>query len=177
MINSLLLWHSFGQIEIPDKVFKINVCFIDTVIILIDLYICHYSITNQRFALNLSLSRLMCPMTSIGSDFPAYLLTLSSLNEKIMPQRQIRKKINRLVQTLSWYSRSITGCHCTRLPPTWHRFDSGLVKLVVGSLLCSESFFSGFTLSSKVHIFKFQFDQLQDLLQNHFRASVVELPE
>ena len=46
MINSLLLWHSFGQTEIPDKVFKINVCFIDTVIILIDLYICHYSITN-----------------------------------------------------------------------------------------------------------------------------------
>lgn len=44
---SLLLSHSFGQIEIPDKVFKINVCFIDTVIILIiDLYICHYSITN-----------------------------------------------------------------------------------------------------------------------------------
>ena len=43
---SLLLSHSFGQIEIPDKVFKINVCFIDAVIILIDLYICHYSITN-----------------------------------------------------------------------------------------------------------------------------------
>ena len=48
------------------------------------------------------------------------------------------------------------------------------VKLVVGSLLCSERFVSGFTgfpLSSKIKISKFQFDRMQDLLENHFRVS------
>jgi len=48
------------------------------------------------------------------------------------------------------------------------------VKLVVGSLLCSERFFSGlsgFPLSSKINISKFQFDQMQDLPENHFRVS------
>ena len=49
-----------------------------------------------------------------------------------------------------------------------------LVKLVVGSLLCSERFFSGFSgfpLSSKINISKFQFDRMQDLPENHFRVS------
>jgi len=48
------------------------------------------------------------------------------------------------------------------------------VKLVVGSLLCSKRFFSGFSsfpLSSKINISKFQFDRMQDLLENHFRVS------
>ena len=47
------------------------------------------------------------------------------------------------------------------------------VKLFVGSLLCSESFlsaFSGSPLSSKINISKFQFDQMQDLPENHFRV-------
>ena len=46
------------------------------------------------------------------------------------------------------------------------------VKLVVGSLLCSKRFFSGFSgfpLSSKIN--KFQFDWMQDLTENHFRVS------
>ena len=40
------------------------------------------------------------------------------------------------------------------------------VKLVVGSLVCSESFFSGFSgfpLSSKINLSKFQFDPMLDL--------------
>jgi len=48
------------------------------------------------------------------------------------------------------------------------------VKLVVGSLLCFERFFSGFfhfPLSSKINISKFQFDRMQDLPENHFRVS------
>ena len=48
------------------------------------------------------------------------------------------------------------------------------VKLVVGSLLCSERFFSrfsGFRLSSKINISKFQVDRMQDLPENHFRVS------
>ena len=47
------------------------------------------------------------------------------------------------------------------------------VKLVVGSLLCCERFFSGFSgfpLSSKINISKFQFDRIQDP-ENHFRVS------
>ena len=55
----------------------------------------------------------------------------------------------------------------TRLPPMWPGFKSRRrrhmwVEFVVGSLLCSERFFSGysgFPLSSKTNISKFQFDQ------------------
>ena len=46
-------------------------------------------------------------------------------------------------------------------------------KLVVGSLLCSKMFFSGFTgfpLSAKINISKFQVNWMQDLLENHFRV-------
>ena len=54
----------------------------------------------------------------------------------------------------------------TRLPPTWPGFDSRSrcnmwVEFVVGSRPCSERFFSeysGFPLSSKTNISKFQFD-------------------
>ena len=54
-----------------------------------------------------------------------------------------------------------------RLPPMWPGFKSRRrrhmwVEFVVGSLPCSERFFSGysgFPLSSKTNIFKFQFDQ------------------
>ena len=53
-----------------------------------------------------------------------------------------------------------------RLPPMWPGFDSRSrchmwVEFVVGSRLCSERFFSGysgFPLSSKTNISKFQFD-------------------
>ena len=50
----------------------------------------------------------------------------------------------------------------------------GWVNLVVGSLFCSERFFSGFSgfpLSSKINISKFQFYRMQDLPANHFRVS------
>ena len=60
----------------------------------------------------------------------------------------------------------------TRLPPMWSRFDSQTrrhmwVEFVVGSRLCSERFFSGysgFPLSSKTIISKFQF---------HFHLKIV----
>ena len=55
----------------------------------------------------------------------------------------------------------------TRLPPVWPGFKSRRrrhmwVEFVVGSLLCSERFFSGysgFPLFSKTNISKLQFDQ------------------
>ena len=58
------------------------------------------------------------------------------------------------------------GSRDGRLPPMWPGFDSQTlrhmwVEFVVGSLLCSERFFSGysgFPLSSKTNISKFQFD-------------------
>ena len=54
----------------------------------------------------------------------------------------------------------------TRLPPMWPGFDSRTrrqmcVEFVVGSRLCSERFFSGFSSFppfSKTNIFKFQSD-------------------
>ena len=54
----------------------------------------------------------------------------------------------------------------TRLPPMWPGFDSRSrrhmwVEFVVGSRPCSEGFFSGysgFPLSTKTNISKFQFD-------------------
>ena len=60
-----------------------------------------------------------------------------------------------------WHS-----CESTRLPPMCPGFDSQTrhhmwVEFVVGSLPCSERFFSGhssFLLSSKTNIYKFQFD-------------------
>ena len=48
------------------------------------------------------------------------------------------------------------------------------VKLVVGSLLCSERFFFGFSsfpVSSKINISKFQFDRMRDIPENHFQVS------
>ena len=48
------------------------------------------------------------------------------------------------------------------------------VKFVVGSLLCSKRFFSGFfgfSLPSKTNVSKFQFDQMQDLPENQFAVS------
>ena len=67
---------------------------------------------------------------------------------------------------LGSYQRWHSG-ESTRLPPMWPRFKSRhrrhvWVEFVVGSLLCSERFFSwysGFALSSKTNISKFQFDQ------------------
>ena len=54
-----------------------------------------------------------------------------------------------------------------RLPPMWPGFKSQRQRhmwdeFVIGSLLCSKRFFSGFSdfpLSSKTNISKFQFDQ------------------
>ena len=45
------------------------------------------------------------------------------------------------------------------------------IMLLVGSSLCSNRFSSGFPLSSKINISKFQFNWMQDLLKNHFRVS------
>ena len=58
------------------------------------------------------------------------------------------------------------GQRCARLPPMCPGFDSRTrrhmwVEFVVGSLLCPERFFSGysgFPLSSKTNTAKFQFD-------------------
>ena len=58
---------------------------------------------------------------------------------------------------------------------SWHRYHMW-VEFVVGSLLCSEIFFSrhsGFPLSPKTIIFKFQFDQERQT-ENH---SVDENPK
>ena len=67
-----------------------------------------------------------------------------------------------------WGARNGTVSESTHLPPMWPRFKSwrrshmcGLGLLLVLSL-CSERFFSrysGFPLSSKTNISKFQFDQ------------------
>ena len=67
-----------------------------------------------------------------------------------------------------------------RLLPIWPGFRKSwrrlhtCIEFVVGSLLCSERFFSGysgFPLSSKTNISKFQFDQesgTRKLAKNHF---------
>ena len=57
-----------------------------------------------------------------------------------------------------------------RGPGSGHKW----VKLVAGSLLCSERFFSGlsgFPFSSKINISKFQCDRMQDLPGNQLRLS------
>ena len=77
----------------------------------------------------------------------------------------------------SGYQGSRDGVVVIALAP--HLRGPGLghewVKLVVGSLLCSSerffSVFSGFPLSSKINITKFQFNWMQDLPENHFWVS------
>ena len=70
----------------------------------------------------------------------------------------------------------------TRLPPVWPGFESWCrrhmwVEFVVGSLLCSERFFSGysgFPLSLKTNTFKFQFDlERTDTFQRVLMNSLV----
>ena len=69
------------------------------------------------------------------------------------------------------------GGDCTRILPTLARVraTSGLSWLL--ALYPALKGFSpgspGFPLSAKINIFKFQFDGMQDLPENHFR----ELPE
>ena len=62
--------------------------------------------------------------------------------------------------------------YCTRLLPTLPGFDLGLVSMSkVSWLLVLYSASRGFSLSSKINISKFEFDRMQDLPENHFRAS------
>ena len=64
-----------------------------------------------------------------------------------------------------WVEQGWRSSQSTRLPPIWPGLKSRLrlhmlVEFVVGSLLCSERFFSGysgFPLSSKTNTSKFQF--------------------
>ena len=60
------------------------------------------------------------------------------------------------------YSSKGGAVKSTRFPPMWPGFESCRrhmwVEFVVGSLPCSERFFSGFPLSLKTNTFKFQFD-------------------
>ena len=70
-------------------------------------------------------------------------------------------------EMIIWGSRGWRSGESARLPPMWPGFKSWLrrhmcVEFVVGSLPCSERFFSGyshFPLSSKTNISKFPFDQ------------------
>ena len=70
-------------------------------------------------------------------------------------------------EMIIWGSRGWRSGESARLPPVWSGFKSWRrrhiwVEFVVGSLPCSERFFSGysgFPLSSKTNISKFQFDQ------------------
>ena len=69
----------------------------------------------------------------------------------------------------SHYKNIIVGLK-TDLAGSGHEW----VKLVVGYLLCSERFFSGFSgfpLSSKINITKFQLDWMQDLPGNYFKVN------
>ena len=70
-------------------------------------------------------------------------------------------------EMIIWGSRGWRSGESARLPPMWPGFKSWLrchmcIEFVVGSLPCSERFFSGysgFPLSSKTNISKFPFDQ------------------
>ena len=67
------------------------------------------------------------------------------------------------VNPLNPRSKGLRSGESARLPPIWPGFKSRRrrhmwVEFVVGSLLCSERY-SGFPLSSKTNISKFQFDQ------------------
>ena len=88
--------------------------------------------------------------------------SVSVKNGKYLPCRFAARQISTVIRgEQGWRSGE-----SARLPPMWSGFDSRSrchmwVEFVVGSRLCSERFYSGyscFPLSSKTNISKFQFD-------------------
>ena len=79
----------------------------------------------------------------------------------------LEKKMIRPIRSKRVGEQGWQSGESTRLPPMWPGFKSRRprhmwVEFVVGSLPCSEGFFSGysgFPLSSKTNISRFQFDQ------------------
>ena len=90
------------------------------------------------------------------SQRPAFLCLFRGWPKNEIQQQQVYS-----VREQGWRSGE-----STRLPPMWPGFKSRRrrhmwVEIVVGSLPCSERFFSGysgFPLSLKTNTFKFQFD-------------------
>ena len=90
-----------------------------------------------------------------------WILCLKGVSTDILVECPSRLKLH--LRSKGWNSGG-----STRLPAMWPRFKSRhwchnmWVEFVVGSLLCCERFFSGyssFPLSSKTNFSKFQFDQ------------------
>ena len=113
------------------------------------------------YQVNLNLLRLMTPP----------LLVINSKHIKIWKKNSEQAPIK-----LGWRSGQ-----SARLPPMWPGFDSRTrrhmwVEFVVGSRPCSERFFSGysgFPLSSKTNISKFQFD-LESVPISAVRAKYID---
>ena len=95
-------------------------------------------------------------------NFTLIISFLSTMFKFSIPEHGLPSFHIRMIGEQGWHSGE-----STRLPPMWPGFNFGRrrhmwVKFVVGSFLCSERFFSGysgFPLSSKTNISEFQFDQ------------------
>ena len=94
-------------------------------------------------------------------NFTLIISFLSTMFKFSIPEHGLPSFHIRMIREQGWHSGE-----STRLPPMWPGFKSRRrrhmwVEFVVGSLPCSERFFSGysgFPLSSKTNISKFQFD-------------------
>ena len=93
-------------------------------------------------------------------------LTKGDLSENLYPRVGHLSILLEEVNVVRLGSKGWRSGESARLPPMWSGFNSRRrrhmwVEFVVGSLPCSERFFSGyssFPLSSKTNTFKFQFD-------------------
>ena len=102
------------------------------------------------------------PLRMVNAEVPhAQILPTSLMTTIVMMDRDVDITWAHEKGEQGWRSGK-----STRLPPMWPGFDSRSlchtwVEFVLGSRLCSEWFFSGysgFPLSSKTNISKFQFD-------------------
>ena len=94
----------------------------------------------------------------------------------------LKKGVSTILSTPQKGEQGWRSSEITRLPPMWPGFESWRrrhmwVEFVVGSLPCSERFFSGysgFPLSLKTNTFKFQLDlERMDTFQRVLMNSLV----
>ena len=100
--------------------------------------------------------------------FPNFLFRkIFNMTRCLIPKFYTKTRQRVFVYFQLWGARDGAVDESARLPPMWPGFKSRRqrhtwVEFVVGSLLCSERFLSGFSgvlFSSKTNISNFQFDQ------------------
>ena len=111
-----------------------------------------------------AVSMLSCLTAATNLDWTVYIN--SDMSSPTSPAGKHMPALSLILLLLKIFLTTLLSGESTRLPPMWPGFKSRRrrhmwVEFVVGSLLCSERFFfgySGFPLPSKTNTSKFLFD-------------------